>query len=156
MSADALGFFEKYFPQLAHGNRPYFWQTALFERLVIDDWPDSVALPTGAGKTSILQVWLLALAWSSLAQLPVKIPRRLIWVVNRRVVVDQATDEVVAIAATLRDLQQQGDKKLIVGLQSYSQTGGLLAISTLRGELADHLAWSKDPSTPAIVIGTVD
>ena len=72
MSADALDFFRKYFPQLAHGHRPYFWQAALFERLINDDWPDSVALPTGAGKTSILQVWLLALAWSSLAELAVR------------------------------------------------------------------------------------
>jgi CRISPR-associated endonuclease/helicase Cas3 len=154
--SETIQFFRKYFPLLAHGNQPYFWQTALFERLINDDWPDSVALPTGAGKTSILQVWLLALAWSSLAELAVKIPRRLIWVVNRRVVVDQATDEAVAIAATLRDLQLQGDNELIVGLQSYSQTGGLLAISTLRGERADNRDWSKDPSTPAVVIGTVD
>ena len=43
MSADALEFFRKCFPLLAHGNRPYLWQTAVFERLVIDDWPDSVA-----------------------------------------------------------------------------------------------------------------
>ena len=156
MSADALEFFRKYFPTLAHGNLPYFWQTALFERLINDDWPDSVALPTGAGKTSILQVWLLALAWSVLGKLTVKIPRRLIWVVNRRVVVDQATDEAVAITTTLRDLQQQGDKELIVGLQSYSQTGRLLAISTLRGERADNREWSRDPSVPAVVIGTVD
>ena len=42
-----------------------------------------------------------------------------------------------------------GDDELIVGLQSYSQTGGLLAISTLRGERADNREWSKDPSTPA-------
>jgi CRISPR-associated endonuclease/helicase Cas3 len=156
MSADDSVFFHKYFPLLAQGNRPYLWQTALFERLINDDWPDSVALPTGAGKTSILQVWVLALAWSSLAGLAVKIPRRLIWVVNRRVVVDQATDEAVAIAATLRDLQQQGDNGLIAGLKSYSQTGGLLAISTLRGERADNREWSNDPSTPAVVIGTVD
>jgi CRISPR-associated endonuclease/helicase Cas3 len=156
MSADASVFFQKYFPLLAHGNRPYVWQAALFEKLIGDDWPDSVALPTGSGKTSILQVWLLALAWSSLAGLAVKIPRRLVWVVNRRVVVDQATDEAVAIAAALRDLQQQGDDELIAGLRAYSHTGGLLAISTLRGERADNREWSKDPSTPAVVIGTVD
>ena len=154
--SETIQFFRRHFPVIAHGNRPYFWQTALFERLINDDWPDSVALPTGAGKTSILQVWLLALAWSSLAELAVKIPRRLIWVVNRRVVVDQATDEAVTIAATLGDLQQQGDNELVVGLQSYSQTGRLLAISTLRGERADNREWSKDPSTPAVVIGTVD
>ena len=81
--SESIRFFRKYFPLLAHGNRPYLWQTALFERLINDDWPDSVALPTGAGKTSILQVWLLALAWSSLAELAVKIPRRLIWEIGR-------------------------------------------------------------------------
>src|ERR1035441_9657856 len=68
--SETIQFFRKYFPLLAHGNQPYFWQTALFERLINDDWPDSVALPTGAGKTSILQVWLLALAWTALPELP--------------------------------------------------------------------------------------
>jgi CRISPR-associated endonuclease/helicase Cas3 len=156
MPADASDFFRKYFPLLAHGNRPYLWQAELFERLIGDDLPDSIALPTGSGKTSILQVWLVALSWVSLAGLMVRIPRRLVWVVNRRVVVDQATDEAVAMAAALRDLQQQGDNDLIAGLAAYSQTGGLLAVSTLRGERADNREWSKDPSTPAVVIGTVD
>lgn len=156
MTTDASEFFQKYFPQLAHGNRPYLWQLELFEELIDDEWPDSIALPTGSGKTSILQVWLVALAWSALAGLTVKIPRRLIWVVNRRVVVDQATDEAVAMAATLRDLQQQGESELVAGLAGYSQTGRLLAVSTLRGEMADNREWSQDPSTPAVVIGTVD
>jgi CRISPR-associated endonuclease/helicase Cas3 len=156
MTTDAAKFFPKYFSVLARGNKPYLWQAALFERLIADDWPDSVALPTGSGKTSILQVWLLALAWASLRRLAVSIPRRLVWVVNRRVVVDQATDEAVAMAATLHELQQRGDNELIAGLLTYSHTGGLLAISTLRGERADNREWSRDPSTPAVVIGTVD
>jgi hypothetical protein len=37
-------------------------------------------------------------------------------------------NEALAIASTLRDLQQKGDNKLIAGLQSYSQTGCLLAV----------------------------
>ena len=31
-----------------------------------------------------------------------------------------------------------------------------LAISTLRGEFADNGAWRRDPSRPAIIVGTVD
>ncbi len=32
----------------------------------------------------------------------------------------------------------------------------MLAVSTLRGEKADNRAWSRDPRTPAIIVGTVD
>jgi len=31
-----------------------------------------------------------------------------------------------------------------------------LAISTLRGELADNREWQSDPASPAIIVGTVD
>jgi len=31
-----------------------------------------------------------------------------------------------------------------------------LAISTLRGELADNREWQTDPARPAIIVGTVD
>ncbi|WP_201281692.1 hypothetical protein [Methylosinus sp. Ce-a6] len=39
------------------------------------------------------------------------------------------------------------------GLQLRS---GRLPISTLRGQFADNRAWLDDPSSPAIVVGTVD
>ncbi len=31
-----------------------------------------------------------------------------------------------------------------------------LAVSTLRGELADNEEWELDPSRPAVIVGTVD
>lgn len=34
--------------------------------------------------------------------------------------------------------------------------GSVLAVSTLRGELADNEEWKSDPARPAIVIGTID
>jgi len=33
--------------------------------------------------------------------------------------------------------------------------GGVVAVSTLRGELADNGEWKADPSKPAIIVGTV-
>jgi CRISPR-associated endonuclease/helicase Cas3 len=46
-------------------------------------------LPTGLGKTSIIAIWLIALT-----NRPEVTPRRLVYVVNRRTVVDQTTTEV--------------------------------------------------------------
>ena len=59
------------------GNAPFPWQTALYERFIAGDFPDSCNLPTGLGKTNVIAIWLLALRKS-----PSTIPRRLVYVVN--------------------------------------------------------------------------
>jgi CRISPR-associated endonuclease/helicase Cas3 len=114
------------------GHQPLSWQSRLYE-----DWVTTgqirpvIDLPTGMGKTMVMAVWLIARSSH-----PEKIPTRLIYVVDRRTVVDQATDLA---------------KKL-----QYNFGKDKLAISTLRGQLADNREWSADPSRPAIIIGTVD
>src|ERR1051326_7160914 len=77
---------------LLTGNPAFPWQRALYERLVAGDFPSACDLPTGLGKTSVIVLWLLALARNP------KVPRRLVYVVNRRTVVDQST----AVAERLR------------------------------------------------------
>lgn len=74
------------------GNQPFPWQRALYKRFVSDrddNIPVACNLPTGLGKTSVIAVWLIALV-----NCRDRIPRRLVYVVNRRTVVDQTTDEV--------------------------------------------------------------
>ena len=154
MSADLFDFEDNFF-QLTK-KRPYPWQRKLFEDLLgkKENWPSVITAPTGAGKTSLMPIWLIALAQQAASGEQPVLPRRLVWVVNRRVVVDQATDEA---------------KKLLDGMQScveldsaLRKLGGLndkqasLAISTLRGEKADNREWSKNPARASIVIGTVD
>jgi CRISPR-associated endonuclease/helicase Cas3 len=117
------------------GHPPFPWQRALYERFRAGDIPEACNLPTGLGKTSVVAVWLLALAAGPWA------PRRLVYVVNRRTVVDQTTTEV------------EGYRKRL------AQTGFFdapLAISTLRGQFADNREWSADPTRPAVIVGTVD
>jgi CRISPR-associated endonuclease/helicase Cas3 len=142
-------FFREYFARLT-GREAYPWQTALFLQVTGGRWPEVVDLPTGAGKTSVLHIWLLALAWS-LQTGRNDIPRRLTWVVNRRVVVDQVTDEVERLLDKLDQIPEIKDC-----LAGASLRGVPLAVGTLRGQRADTGEWSRDPSTPAIVIGTVD
>ena len=113
------------------GNEPFPWQAALYERFISsrpDNIPSSCNLPTGLGKTSVIAIWLLA------RQINPSLPRRLAYVVNRRTVVDQTTDEV----------------------NRYKLIRPDLAVSTLRGQFVDNREWSIDPSREAVICGTVD
>ncbi|MBL8136034.1 MAG: type I-U CRISPR-associated helicase/endonuclease Cas3, partial [Acidobacteria bacterium] len=134
---------------LLTGNAPFPWQRTLYQRFLDGEFPKACDLPTGLGKTSVIALWLLALARHP------GIPRRLVYVVNRRTVVDQATAE----AERLRDrLLAPAASSLCDALRAMAALGSQqpLAISTLRGEFADNGSWRRDPSRPAIIIGTVD
>lgn len=130
--------FSKRFQELT-GNAPLAWQFRLFEKhFATNSFRPVIDLPTGLGKTMVMAIWLIA------REVNDKLPRRLIYVVDRRTVVDQATKEAEKL--------QRGDKEL--GLVGVGEDK--LSISTLRGQFADNRTWSRDPSKPAIVIGTVD
>ncbi len=152
-------------------NRPMSWQVRLFQEHFVKNEFGScsvVDLPTGLGKTMVMAIWLIARTFTS------KLPRRLIYVVDRRTVVDQATDiaEQFAFLLAPEDTKRfqeiaKRKPKLVEHKKKFADTlDGLgrsleigdrpLAISTLRGQLADNREWSKDPSRPAIIIGTVD
>src|SRR5262245_49098426 len=83
--------FEDYFRALT-GNDPFPWQCCLYQRFIAGNFPASCNLPTGLGKTAVIPIWLIALAQAS-----DRVPRRLVYVVNRRTVVDQATREAERI-----------------------------------------------------------
>lgn len=130
------------------GHPPFPWQAALYQRFLAGEFPPQVLLPTGLGKTAILAVWLLALAQS-----PDRLPRRLVYVVNRRTVVDQATREAERLRAQLSQVPEVAETLRRLCSVSWEPP---LAISTLRGQYADNREWSADPARPAIIVGTVD
>jgi len=140
------------------GHAPFPWQQALFARFsgsTPGGIPDSCSLPTGLGKTSVMAIWLIALALH-----PDRVPRRLAYVVNRRTVVDQTTTEAERYrrALTSPSLRQFADslRRLYQSVESGSPDESPLAISTLRGSFADNGEWCEDPARPAIICGTVD
>ena len=130
------------FTALTGENRPFRWQARLLSRLVDNDLPTVVDIPTGLGKTHVMALWAIALAQGT------RLPRRLVYVVDRRTVVDQAT----RVAERLRD-NMTDDLARGLGL---GKGAGRLPISTLRGEFADNGDWLEDPATPAVVVGTID
>lgn len=137
------------------GNAPFPWQAALYERFLANDIPATCSLPTGLGKTSIIAVWLIALA-----KHPETIPRRLVYVVNRRTVVDQTTVEVEMYRRNLKEKPELAPVKLVLeglcAIPPQDPDDSPLAISTLRGQFADNREWSIDPARPAVICGTVD
>ena len=122
------------------GHQPFRWQKRLLGCFLDGSRPAALDLPTGLGKTSVMALWLIALGAGA------AVPRRLVYVVDRRAVVDQATH----VAERLRDHMTPA---LATALELGERK---LPISTLRGGYADNRGWLEDPSRPAIVVGTVD
>jgi hypothetical protein len=152
-------FFESNYTALRE-QPPMRWMRRLFLRLT-DGWhPNLVDLPTGTGKTDLVVIWVLALAWYGLRKATNRpVPRRLVWVVNRRVLVQQ----VFRLANRLQEKlvsSQAGDNSLADlrrGLESLSgDANDVFRVVQLRGQLIDDREWSVAPSVPQLVIGTVD
>jgi CRISPR-associated endonuclease/helicase Cas3 len=143
---------------------PLRWQRRLYDRLRSGEPPLVCDLPTGLGKTSVIPIWLIAFASQVQKNDALTLPRRLIYIVNRRTVVDQATEiaeklrtRILGIeesevwsAETLRQLRD------LLARATAVSTRYPIAISTLRGELADNEEWKADPARPAIIVGTID
>lgn len=132
---------------------PYRWQGEAFERLLEGDIPGQIKVPTAAGKTMMLVVFVAALAArASVGDL--RLPRRLVHVVNRRILVDEASALAVRLLQALEE-----DASLVAhreGLRRLSATGNALSIATLRGGLEDRSEWSVDPSGAALIMATPD
>ena len=142
------------------GYAPFDWQERLFQKFLDGDLPDACDIPTGMGKTSVMAIWLIALG-RLLSEGSRKLPLRLIYVVDRRVIVDQATDEAEQLWSKLTHAVSDTSNPLhsfaqILREASMKGNESLIAVSTLRGQKADNREWCLDPSRPAIIIGTVD
>lgn len=129
-------------PEALEVKKAFPWQERLLRQFMDGHLPEALDLPTGLGKTSVMAIWLLARAAGA------KLPRRLVYVVDRRAVVDQAT----RVADYLHEfVEGRKEVRAALGLDD-----GGLPVSTLRGKHVDNRKWLEDPSAPAIIVGTVD
>ncbi|MFO0808625.1 MAG: type I-U CRISPR-associated helicase/endonuclease Cas3 [Gemmataceae bacterium] len=133
------------------GKPPFPWQEAMYAEFADGKFRSAATLPTGLGKTSVIAIWVIALA-----NHPDRMPRRLVYVVNRRTVVDQSTTFAERLRQQLNSDPRLSDLKAKLAALVAVADDSPLAISTLRGQFADNGEWSKDPSRPAVVVGTID
>ncbi|MBO2465225.1 type I-G CRISPR-associated helicase/endonuclease Cas3g [Actinomadura violacea] len=145
----ADGFAE--FVQEVHGHRPFPWQRALVERVLAEGrWPDVLDVPTGLGKTSVIDVFAFVAATR-----PQVARRRLFFVVDRRLIVDEAHDHAAHLAHALREGQGPWTRRVAEALRQPGDTVPLQA-TRMRGGVTWSWLWLERPDRFAVVVGTID
>ena len=155
------GFKQSFHAATGHG--PFRWQERLYGQFLKGQLPRRCNIPTGLGKTSIIPIWLLAVAEQLRSGSEgTVLPRRLVYIVDRRVVVDQASEEADELLAKFKPAASASAPGVLGPLARCLAEAGCFAdpepfsVSTLRGQHADNRLWLRDPARPAIIIGTVD
>ncbi len=136
---------------------PFPWQSMLAERVAAGAWPAALDLPTASGKTACIEIALYALA--AQAEQPTAertAPRRVWFVVDRRIVVDEAFDRATRLAGKLADATSGSLKSVADRLREVAGTERPVAVARLRGGVFRDDGWARLPSQPAIITSTVD
>ncbi len=116
---------------------PFAWQSTLAE----GDWPEVLIAPTGSGKTAGV-----TLAWMyHRLQHPDSTPRKLVWCLPMRVLVDQTLSEV---RSWVQRVQTEG-------IDPSALLPSTRDVHVLMGG-ADSRGWLETPERPAIIVGTQD
>jgi len=153
------------FYRAVHGFDPFPWQEGLTaEILDSGGWPDLIDVPTGLGKTSMLDVAVFVAAATARVPGPDRVGRRrCFFVVDRRIVVDEAYEHARSLARALRDAERSREPGVVgqvaAALRSYAPkatSGELLPVTRMRGGTTWATAWLDRPDRPGIVLGTVD
>lgn len=159
MSTLTVQDFRTFFREL-HGHDPYPWQERLVRQVLERSWPGAVELPTGTGKTAVLDVAVFALA----AQAGLPPARRatgirIFYVVDRRIVVDAAEERALAIARRLQEHLAVGAQNVLARVaRALLRFGGRwpLRVVKLRGAMYRQQRWIDAPNQPTVCLTTVD
>ena len=146
LAADFTAFFRD-----VHGCEPFPWQQRL-TRQVLDRraWPKVIDLPTGTGKTAVLDTAVFAMAVQ-----PEATPRRVVFVIDRRLVVDQVYER----ARHIRERIEVADTPVLEYVRARLRTlsdGEPLGVAALRGGIPIDGDWAHRPDQPWVLVSTVD
>ena len=139
---------------------PFPWQLRLAESVTRNrTWPGVIALPTAAGKTAILDVAIFALALDAdLAAADRCASRRIFFVVDRRIIVDEVLGRSNRIAGALNKARNDAGGILHEVADRLMTLGGStpLQVSAMRGGMYRDNAWTRSPVQPTVCVSTVD
>lgn len=146
------------FFQSVHGYRPFPWQVRLAKRVVeTGRWPSLLDLPTASGKTAALDVAVFHLACEAEKGQGRKAPLRILFVIDRRIVVDAAFERGRKIADKL--MNAKGGVLQLVADRLRQLAGPKappLDVVRLRGGVPQERDWVRSPTQPVIAVSTVD
>jgi CRISPR-associated endonuclease/helicase Cas3 len=139
-----------------HGRGPFPWQEMLADRVLSRGWPSAVDLPTASGKTALIDiaVWALATNPTGVGRQP----RRTFFVVDRRIVVDEAFRRASCIADRLLAAAQDTFDPLHEVAIRLLELGGEVPLraAELRGGMYLDHGWARSPAQPLVCVSTVD
>lgn len=129
--------FEQFFQKATNLPAPYPYQ----QRLAEGEWPEVLDIPTGLGKTAAVT---LAWLYRRHEKRETDMPRRLVWCLPMRVLVEQTERNIREWLAALELLGEPGDGKV----STHILMGGEPSLRTA--------TWASYPEEESILIGTQD
>ena len=146
--------FESFFEK-ATGPSPYPYQTKL---ATSEKLPELIVIPTGMGKTdAVVLGWLWRRRFDPREEIRAGTPRRLIYCLPMRVLVEQTRDKAIGWLKNLGMWAEDPEvDDFLEGWASKQDVGGKrIAVTVLMGgECKDE--WDLYPERDAIIIGTQD
>ncbi|HET8553406.1 MAG TPA: CRISPR-associated helicase Cas3' [Rhodanobacteraceae bacterium] len=134
--------FNNFFQHATGQPQPYAFQARLAE----EPWPDLLDVPTGMGKTAAVTLaWLWKRGWRDAKREvapDADTPRRLVWCLPMRVLVEQTADNIRGWLDQLRIDGSAGE--------------GKVSVHVLMGGENDLNTWAEYPEEDMILIGTQD
>lgn len=132
--------------------KPFPWQDRLAAMAMQGTWPQSIGLPTAAGKTALIDIAVYALANGAPGA-----ARRIFFVVDRRLIVDEAAGRAELLASKLAKADPASDLgQLAQALRDRGGTPDPLVTATLRGGIPRDDSWTDSPLQPVVICSTVD
>jgi CRISPR-associated endonuclease/helicase Cas3 len=168
------------FFKLLHTVRPFPWQARLARHVFAHGWASAgdeptvgqaiagtgrtkvvtLDVPTGAGKTAVIDFAVFHLALQAERAVERSAPVRILFVVDRRLIVDEAYQRAKMIAQKLAAAMDRNDGSVLARvahrLAKLGAEGLPLAVTKLRGGVPKEPDWVRTPSQPAVIVSTID
>lgn len=151
--------FSEFFAEIT-GHTPFAWQTRLLETVLrTGRWPAALGAPTGAGKSSVIEIHAFAVAAASLSG--TRVPRRMAMIVGRRALVDSHLAQAQKLINRLAMAPEGGVvarvrealRLLAPARPPGTATPGLRSV-LLRGAAPRDRSWVDDVSTCTVICAT--
>lgn len=140
-----------------YGFAPFPWQIRLLQQVADSGrWPKLIDLPTGSGKTACIDIAVFHLAWRLSHGQASGAARRIAFVVDRRIVVDQAADRARGLATALKTNPDPILARVAGCLRQGNAHNDPLRVITLRGGTLRERAVVRSLVEPTIILSTVD
>ena len=137
-----------------HEYEPFPWQASLADRVANVGWVD-INAPTACGKTAVIDVWLYDLARRANSGEHIN-HRRLVYIVDRRIVVDGTYRHAVEIACKITDATEGPLRIIAQSLCALAGEQVPVIVARMRGASWRDESWASNPAQAVMLISTVD